>query len=68
MNKDIFFQKIKSYTNLTAEAERAWTNILKEKEYDKGDFFISVGQIPKKVAFVCEGLSHSTTSQIRATQ
>lgn len=56
MNTDIFFQKIKSYTTLSVEAEKAWADILREKEYDKGDFFISVGQIPKKVAFVCEGL------------
>lgn len=56
MNTENFFKKIKSYTTLSVEAEKAWTEILREKEYDKDDFFISVGQIPKKVAFVCEGL------------
>ena len=61
MNKDVFFQKIKSYTSLSTESEEAWTAILKENTYKKGDFFIQIGQIPKKVAFVCKGLSHNIT-------
>ncbi len=56
MNTDTFFKKIRSYTNLSPEAERAWTEILRKKEYHKGDCFISTGQVPQKVAFVCEGL------------
>ncbi len=56
MNTDIFFQKIKSYTDLTTEAEKAWADILKEKVYAKGDYFIQIGQVPRKVAFVCKGL------------
>lgn len=43
MSTDIFFQKIRFYSNLSEEAEIAWTEILREKEYNKGDFFISVG-------------------------
>ena len=51
-----FFRKIKTYTDLSKEAECAWQNLLKEKTYQKGDNFISIGQKPKKVAFVVKGL------------
>lgn len=56
MNTDIFFLKIKTYTGLSEEAERAWTDLLKEKKYKKGDHLISIGQVPKKAAFVLKGL------------
>jgi CRP-like cAMP-binding protein len=56
MTTDQFFQKIRTYTDLTEEAESAWQNLLKEKTYRKGDNFISIGHIPKKVAFVTKGL------------
>jgi CRP-like cAMP-binding protein len=56
METAIFYQKIKSYTTLSAEAEEAWIHLLREKEYSKGEHFISVGQIPRKVAFVVKGL------------
>ncbi|KAA2245399.1 Crp/Fnr family transcriptional regulator [Chitinophaga agrisoli] len=51
-----FFQKIRTYTNLTAEAEKAWTDLLQEKTFQKGADFISMGQTPQKVAFVTKGL------------
>ncbi|MFT3909649.1 MAG: Crp/Fnr family transcriptional regulator [Ferruginibacter sp.] len=53
---DIFFQKARNYTDLSMESESAWAALLNEKVYHKGEYFIHVGQIPKKVAFVCEGL------------
>jgi len=56
MDTGIFFQKINTYTNLTKEAELAWTALLTERMYPRGEHFISVGQIPKKVAFVVKGL------------
>lgn len=56
MNTDLFFQKIRTYVDLTIAAEQAWQALLKEKTYQKGDHFISIGQIPKKVAFVTKGL------------
>lgn len=56
MNSEIFFQKVNEYTNLTNEAKQEWLGLLKKKEYLKGDYFISFGQIPKKVAFVENGL------------
>lgn len=51
-----FFQKIRSCTDLTKDAEKAWSNLLKGKTYSKGDNFINTGQIPKKVAYVTKGL------------
>lgn len=51
-----FFQKIRSYTNLSPAAEDAWRNLLEEKTYQKGENFVRIGQMPKKVAFVVKGL------------
>lgn len=56
MSVDIFFQKIRTYADLTPDAEAAWAGILHEKVYPKGDFFVRVGQTPRRVAFVCKGL------------
>ncbi|MGS2765172.1 Crp/Fnr family transcriptional regulator [Sinomicrobium sp. M5D2P9] len=56
MNTDLFFQKIRTYVDLSIEAEHAWQILLKEKNYHKGDDFIRIGQVPKKVAFVIKGL------------
>lgn len=56
MNTDPFFNTINKYTNLTSAAREDWNALLKQKEYKKGETFISIGQIPKKVAFVLEGL------------
>lgn len=56
MNTDILFQRVKAYHNISEQSELAWTNLLKEKKYKKGDYFIAVGQIPRKVAFVVKGL------------
>lgn len=56
MKADMFFKKIKSYADLSESAENAWSNLLTEKTYQKGDYFLRVGQIPRKVAFVSKGL------------
>lgn len=56
MNTTFFFEKIRSYSPLSVAAETAWAALLKEKVYTKGDYFLQVGQVPKKVAFVCKGL------------
>ena len=56
MTTEQFFNKIRTYSNLSEEAESAWQNVLKEKIYQRGDNFINMGQIPKKVAFVAKGL------------
>lgn len=56
MSIDIFFQKIRTYHNISEQAELVWKNLLQEKIYKKGDYFIAIGQIPRKVAFVTKGL------------
>jgi CRP-like cAMP-binding protein len=56
MNGEIFFEKVNQYTSLTSDAKQEWAWLLKRREYLKGDYFIAIGQIPKKVAFVENGL------------
>ena len=56
MDSEIFFQKVNQYTNLTSEAKQEWAGLLKKRKYLTGEYFITVGQIPKKVAFVDNGL------------
>lgn len=56
MNTEVFFRKIRSYGTLSNEAEIAWTELLQEKKYKKGENFVAEGQIPKKLAFVSSGL------------
>lgn len=56
MTTEIFFKKIKTYAALSKEAENAWQELIIEKTYHKGDNFLRIGQVPKKVAFVVKGL------------
>ncbi len=56
MSTDIFFQKVRTYHNISEQAELAWKNLLQERKYKKGDYFIATGQIPRKVAFIVKGL------------
>lgn len=56
MSHAIFFQKIKTYADLSPQAEAAWAALLRENTYQKGDNFITEGQTPKKVAFIVNGL------------
>ncbi|MES2276185.1 MAG: Crp/Fnr family transcriptional regulator [Bacteroidota bacterium] len=56
MNTDLFFRKIRTYHELSKEAESAWTGLFRQKIYRKGENFINEGQHPRRVAFVMEGL------------
>lgn len=56
MHTDQFFQMVRSYTDLSTEAELAWLALMKGKTYSKGENFIRTGQIPQKVTFVTKGL------------
>lgn len=56
MSTASFFQKIRTYHDLSPEAELAWTKLLRPKTYKKGEHFINEGQQPRKVAFVVQGL------------
>jgi CRP-like cAMP-binding protein len=52
----VFFKKIRGYHAISDEAESAWARLLQQKIYKKGENFISEGQKPRKIAFVCKGL------------
>jgi CRP-like cAMP-binding protein len=56
MNTASFFRKIRTYHDISEEAELAWTKLLHQKSYKKGENFITEGQKPRKVAFVAKGL------------
>src|SRR5260221_10683966 len=56
MSTEPFFKKIRTYHNISEEAELAWTKLLHQKNYKKGENFINEGQKPRKVAFVTKGL------------
>lgn len=56
MSTTSFFKKIRTYHNISEEAETAWTKLLRQKTYEKGAHFINEGQQPRKVAFVVRGL------------
>lgn len=56
MSQEVFFEKIRTYAALSAEAEEAWSSLLHTAVYNKGDHFVSEGQVPRKVAFVVQGL------------
>jgi CRP-like cAMP-binding protein len=56
MNTELFFNKIRSYHAISDEAEKAWTKLLQQKKYKKGENFVVEGENPKKVAFVVQGL------------
>lgn len=56
MSFDVFFQKIRTYTDLSPQAETAWGALLRKNTYHRGDYFITEGQTPKKVAFIVKGL------------
>jgi CRP-like cAMP-binding protein len=63
MSTELFFQKIRSYHDISEKAELAWTKLLRLKSYQRGDYFVKEGQHPKEVGFVVKGLfSQSYTS------
>lgn len=53
---DAFFAKIRTYADLSEEAEHAWAELLRRKVYRKEEAFIRAGDVPTACAFVVEGL------------
>ena len=53
---EAFFAKIRSYADLSAEAEREWATLLRPRTYRKDEAFIKAGDVPTRYAFVVEGL------------
>lgn len=56
MTTEDFFAKIRTYTDLSVAAERAWVALLRRKHYRKDEIFIRAGDVPTTFAFVVEGL------------
>jgi CRP-like cAMP-binding protein len=56
MSTEAFFTKIRTYTDLSAKAELAWSSLLRSRQYSKEESFIRAGDIPTSFAFVVEGL------------
>jgi len=56
MSTAVFFQKIRTYHGLSEEAEAAWASLLHERKYKKNETLVDIGQHPRKVYFVVNGL------------
>jgi CRP-like cAMP-binding protein len=56
MTTEAFFAKVKTYTDLSPEAEEAWAGLLRHRHYSKDEHFVSEGNVPTTFAFVVEGL------------
>jgi CRP-like cAMP-binding protein len=60
MSTELFFKKIRSYHNISEQAESAWSKLLRLKTYKRGDYFVTEGQYPKEVGFVVKGLMYQS--------
>jgi CRP-like cAMP-binding protein len=56
MTTEAFFNKIRTYADLSVVSEKAWARLLRRKQYRRDEHFISEGDVPKAYAFVVEGL------------
>ena len=56
MTTDAFFTKIRTYAELSPEAEAAWSPLLLSKQLAKDEVFIQAGDVPTRFAFVVTGL------------
>ncbi|NIG55854.1 Crp/Fnr family transcriptional regulator [Chitinophaga sp. Cy-1792] len=60
MSKEIFFQQIRKYYPISAEAAADWDALLRPRIYGKHDYLIKEGQVPGKVSFICKGLAYQS--------
>ena len=56
MTTETFFAKIRTYADLSREAEQAWTALLRRRQYGRDEPFIRAGDVPTTYAFIVEGL------------
>jgi CRP-like cAMP-binding protein len=56
MSKEAFFNRIRTYAELSKTAEQAWASLLRPRQYRKEAPFVLAGTVPKNFAFVVEGL------------
>src|ERR1700754_3668442 len=47
---------MRTYADLSVEAEKAWTALLRRKQYRKDEAFIREGDVPTAYAFVVQGI------------
>ncbi|MEC5142029.1 Crp/Fnr family transcriptional regulator [Chitinophaga sp. 212800010-3] len=57
MSHTQFFQQVRRYYPITAASEQAWASLLTEKMYRRGELLVREGQVPRKFAFICRGLT-----------
>ncbi|MBO9152269.1 Crp/Fnr family transcriptional regulator [Chitinophaga sp. GCM10012297] len=60
MSKTQFFQQIRRYYPVTEASGQAWADLLKEKTYRRGELLVMEGQVPRKFAFICQGLAYQS--------
>lgn len=60
MSKEVFFQRMRGYSAISEAAESAWGALLRTRTYDKGEYLIQEGQVPRKVSFICRGLAYQS--------
>jgi CRP-like cAMP-binding protein len=51
-----FFAKLRTYADLSLDAEKAWASLLRARHYRREETFIRAGDVPTVFAFVVEGL------------
>jgi CRP-like cAMP-binding protein len=51
-----FFAKIRTYADLSDEAEHAWAPLLRHRKFKREEPYIVAGAVPTTFAFVVEGL------------
>ena len=56
VNDEAFFAKIRTYADLSDQAERAWAALLRRRQFKREEPYIVAGAIPTTFAFVVEGL------------
>jgi len=56
VNTDAFFNKVRTYAEISEEAERAWASLLQPRQYRKDESLVVAGEVPTRFAFVLEGL------------
>ena len=56
MTTETFFAKIRTYADLSEEAESAWAAVLRPNQYLKDESLVRAGDVPTSYAFVVEGL------------
>jgi CRP-like cAMP-binding protein len=51
-----FWEKVSNYGKVSQEVRETWEGLMKQRTYDRNDFFLLEGQVPRTVAFVEKGL------------